>query len=142
MKINKFILMLLAAVTASAILFQACKKEEEPKELTLSALVSGDIDLNSATSPTTVPVEPTIVATFSTNIDAQTANASSITLTQDYDQTKIELDISVSEATITIKPKTTLGTGTLYKLSFSDAIQSTEQKTLSGFERSFTTIGT
>lgn len=31
MKINKFILMLLAAVTASAILFQACKKKKSLK---------------------------------------------------------------------------------------------------------------
>lgn len=142
MKINKLFLTLMLALTATAMVFQGCKKDDEPKDLILSTLVSGDIDLNGATSPTTVAIEPTIVATFSTEVDPATATAANIKLMQDYDNTELELEISVNGATVTLKPKTVLGSGTLYKLSFTGAIMSTENMPLTAFDRTFTTIGT
>jgi hypothetical protein len=140
MKSKNLFAILLMALAVTALVFQGCKKEDP--ELTLKELKTGTIDLNGATSPTNVPVMPTIVATFSTDVDAATATAANIKLKQDYDNTDIEIDITVSGATITIKPKANLGTGTLYKLSFSGAIQSNKQKPLTAFERTFTTEGT
>lgn len=132
----------LFALTVFTFVMQGCKKDDPPGDLTLSTLVAGTIDLNGATSPTTVPVDPTIVATFSVDIKAATATAANIKLLQDYNSTDIELDITVSGKTITIKPKSDLGTGTLYKLSFSSGLMSNDDKTLTALERNFTTIGT
>lgn len=142
MKSKYLFFTLFIAFAASALMLQSCKKDEAPKDLTLSTLVAGTIDLNGATSPTTVPVEPTIVATFSVDVDPATATAANIKLLQDYNSTDIELDITVSANTITVKPKNKLGTGTLFKLSFSGAILSKDAKPLTAFERNFTTIGT
>jgi hypothetical protein len=51
-----------------------------------------------------VPVNPTIVAKFSTDVDAATVNNSSITMTRDYDNTVIPLTITVVANQITIVP--------------------------------------
>jgi len=40
----------------------------------------GTIDLNGATAPSNVPVNPTITATFSTDVDVATATTSNVTL--------------------------------------------------------------
>lgn len=140
MKSKNLFAILLMALAVTALVFQSCKKEDP--ELTLAELKSGTIDLNGATAPTNVPVMPTIVATFSTDVDPATAVAANIKMKQDYNNTDIELDITASGKTITIKPKANLGTGTLYKLSFSGAIMSNKQKPLTALERSFTTEGT
>lgn len=119
-----------------------CGDDDEPAALTLSSLTAGSIDLNGATSPTNVPVDASITATFSTEVDDATANESTITLTRDYDDAQLPLDIVVSGKTITITPEEDLGTGTLYILKIS-GIESTGGKGLSGaVERNFTTEGT
>ncbi|MBS4059399.1 MAG: hypothetical protein KG029_03275, partial [Bacteroidetes bacterium] len=56
--------------------------------------------------------------------------------------TDIEIVLTVSGKTITVKPKNVLGTGTLYKLSFTGAILSTDAKPLTALDRTFTTLGT
>jgi hypothetical protein len=142
MKSKQLIITLFLTLMASALVFQGCKKDDDPKDLALSSLMAGDIDLNSATSPTNVPVDPTIVATFSVEIDPATATAANVKLTQDYNNTDVTIDISVSGSTITVKPTSNLGTGALYKLSFSGAIMSKDAKPLTAFERNFTTMGT
>lgn len=129
------------ALAASAMIFQGCKKDE-PKDLTLSTLKAGAIDLNGATSPNNVPLTPTIIATFSTPIDVTSATAANIKLLQDYNSTDIELTITATTTSITITPKTTLGSGTLYKLTLSGAIKTTEGKFLTALTRTFTTLGT
>jgi hypothetical protein len=117
-------------------------KDDLPTDLTLSTLKVGTIDLNGATSPTDVPVNPTITAVFSTDIDQTTATSANITLTQDYDDANISLNITVSGNTITIVPASDLGNGSLYKLSFSAALKATNGKLLTALDRSFTTEGT
>src|SRR6478609_4322141 len=87
-----------------------CGDDDEPAALTLSSLTAGSIDLNGATSPTNVPVDASITATFSTEVDDATANESTITLTRDYDDAQLPLDIVVSGKTITITPEEDLGT--------------------------------
>ncbi|MCU0377819.1 MAG: Ig-like domain-containing protein [Bacteroidales bacterium] len=116
--------------------------EEDPVPLKLQSLMAGTIDLNGATSPTNVPVLPTIVATFNVNVDPATATTSNITMVQDYDDANIAINVTVSGKTITIVPQANLGTGALYQLSFGTGIESTEGETIDAFQRTFTTLGT
>ena len=132
---------LLLGIIAVSFFFTSCKKEEE-KDLTLSELMAGDIDLNGATAPTNVPVDPVITATFSTDVDPTTVTASNITLTQDYDDSSIPLTVSASGNTVTIDPQEALGSGTLYLLNLGSGLLSTDGKPLEALERSFTTEGT
>ncbi len=142
MKSRKVLLGFMAVLAMFAIVLNSCK-DDDPVELVLSTLVAGDIDLNAATSPTTVPTAPTIVATFSTDIEPTTATASTIKMTQDYDNSDIPLTITVTGKTITIVPSAPpLSNGALYKLMFSADIKSKEGKFLTETNRNFTTIGT
>lgn len=136
-----FLTVLLATLVVSTV-FVACDKDDDPVELTLKTLVAGDIDMNGATSPSNIPANPTIVATFSTAVDAATAVAANIKLTQDYDDANIALTITVSGSTVTIVPQSELGGGALYLLEFTAGLKSTEGKFLTALRRSFTTVGT
>ena len=118
----------------------SCKKD--PTALTLQTLVAGDIDMNGAVAPSTVPVNPTIVATFSTDVDAATANNNSITMMRDYDDTAIPLTVTVAGNQITIVPTEALANGALFKMNFAATIKSTDGESLTALDRSFTTIGT
>ncbi|MBZ0242088.1 MAG: Ig-like domain-containing protein, partial [Bacteroidales bacterium] len=142
MKKNQFLFLFLIVLTSAALVFNGCKKDDDPVDLSLSSLTTGDIDLNGATSPSNVPVEPVIKASFNVNIDPATVNASSVSLTQDYDGANIPLTTEVSNNIITIRPNQALGSGTLYKLKLTAAIKSTDAKPLSNTDRAFTTAGT
>ncbi len=107
MKEKHLVTSLLLVVAAFSLMLTSCKKDPEP--LALESLMAGTIDLNGATSPTNVPVNPTIVATFNVDIDPATATTSVITMVQDYDNAPIALTISASGKTITITPEENLG---------------------------------
>lgn len=142
----KLLLTLFLALSAG-ILLQSCKDDEDnggttgPFELQ-SLTTDNDIDLNAATSATDVPPDGSIVATYSRDIDASTANATNITLIRDYDDEPIELDISTSGNVVTITPAEPLGEGTLYELNISDAVAATDGETTTSISRTFTTAGT
>jgi hypothetical protein len=140
---QKHVLMSLSLLALAFIVaITGCKKDDEPKDLTLVSLVSGSIDLNAAVSATGVAVLPTIVATFNVDIDPLSATAENITLTQNYDNADIALTITVAGKTITIVPSAALGTGTLYDLKLKAGLKSTEEKFLGEVSRNFTTEGT
>lgn len=117
------------------IVFTGC----EPEELTIVSVMAGDIDLIS--SADNVPVDPEIVAVFSTDLDLATATNSNIKMVQDYDYSEIDIAISISGNTITISPTEELGTGSFYQLSFSSGIKSDEGEALKAFSISFITGG-
>jgi hypothetical protein len=142
MKNKNLILSLLLFATIFATFFTSCKKEDDPTPLTLVSLVAGDIDLNGATAATTVPVEPVIVATFSTDVDATTATAANIKLTRDFDSYDVPLTVTVAGKTITLTPEEELYGGALYELSVSVALLSTDGLPIPALSRTFTTIGT
>lgn len=119
----------------------SCKKDSSPTPLNLSTLVAGSIDLNGATSPTNVPTNPTITATFSTEVDQTTATNTNITLTEDYDTKVIPLTITVSGKVVTIAPTSALASGALYKLAITSGLKATNGLTLTNLNRSFTTAG-
>lgn len=140
---KKQILMFGALLLAIALLtgVNGCKKDE-PTALTLSTLVAGSIDMNGVTTPSNVPVSPSIVATFSTDVDPLTATSANIKLKRDYDAADIDLNISVNGKTITIEPTEDLASGALHKLTFSASLKSKEGELLkTDLERTFTTAG-
>ncbi len=124
---------------AFSLLLTSCKKDPEP--LALDSLMAGTIDMNGATSPTNVPVNPTIIATFNVEVDPATANATNITMVQDYDDAPIALTVTSSGKTITIVPQASLGTGALYQLSFGAGLKSVDALAITPFQRNFTTEG-
>jgi hypothetical protein len=135
-----FSMIFLAAVLSVAL--NSCKKDSGSPALTLVSLKAGDIDLNGAVAPLTVPVSPTITATFSTAVDSTTATNANITLVRDYDKANIAIHISVSGAVVTITPSGgALGSGALFRLAVSASLKSTGGSLITAFERTFTTIG-
>lgn len=143
MRSHKFLIALVVTFGFFAMLMTGCKKDEDPKPLNVNSLMTGDIDLNAASAPTDVPVNPSIIATFTTNVDPTTATADNITLIRDYDDATIELTISVSDKSVTITPTSALGEGTLYQISFTTGLASVDGLALSeALTRSFTTQGT
>jgi len=140
MKNKQFLFSFLLVTILISAVFNSCKKEE-PEPPTLVSLLAGTVDLNAATSATDIPVSPTITATFSVDIDPATATEDNITLIQDYDDVSIPIDITVDTKVITITPASDLGTGTLYNLTFSTGLKSTDGLALTEVERNFTTAG-
>ena len=118
---------------------ESCKKTTS--SFTMTSLKAGTIEMNGATSPTNIPVNPTIVAGFSLDINAASVTASTITLTRDYDGALIPLILSASGSSITIVPVAALTPGSLHKLSFKSGIAATDGQALPGYDRTFTTAG-
>jgi hypothetical protein len=112
-----------------------------PVALDLESLSAGDTDLNAATAPTNVPSGASIVAVFTRDMDASTANTDNITLVRDYDNESLDLNISTSGNTITINPAEPMGEGTQYMLSFNGNVAADDGETINAFQRSFTTTG-
>ncbi|MEZ5018996.1 MAG: Ig-like domain-containing protein [Bacteroidales bacterium] len=139
MKRKHLLTSMLLFAAAFSLMLTSCKKDPDP--LALSSLMAGTIDLNGATSPSNVPVNPTIVATFNVSVDPATANATNITMVQDYDDAAIALTITVSGKTVTIVPQANLGTGTLYQLSFGAGLKSVDNLAITPLQRTFTTEG-
>ena len=140
MKRRKQLLSVLMIALILTAFFTSCKKDPTP--LSLEALVAGTIDLNGTASADNVPVMPTIVATFTTDLDPATVTAATVTMMQDYDNSPIELTVSATGKTITITPVENLGNGALYKLTFTGGILSTDALALASTIRTFTTEGT
>jgi hypothetical protein len=139
MKRKVLILSVIMTITAVA-LIDSCKKSS-PAPLNLGTLMVDNIDLNAAVAPTNVPVNPTITATFTTEVDETTATSSNITLTEDYDNVSIPLTISVAGKVVTITPENNLANGALYKLAITSGLKATNGEMLTSIDRSFTTLG-
>lgn len=135
-----FMSTLLVAI-ALLISVTGCKEKSETSALEVNTIMAGDIDLNGATSASNVPVNPTIVATFSADLNAASVT-NAVTLVRDYDTAGISVTVTVSGSSITIVPNANLSSGSLYALNFSSAITSADGQNLAGFKRTFTTIGT
>ena len=139
MKRKNLILSVLMMMTA-VVVIDSCKKNT-PTPLDLGTLMVGNIDLNAAAAPTNVPVMPTITATFTTEVNATTAIASNITLTEDYDVASIPLTIAVAGKVVTITPTANLANGALYTLAVTAGLKASNGETLTAINRSFTTVG-
>lgn len=142
MKKHWFSLSALFLASMLAVGVSSCKKDDDKTALTLTELKAGDIDMNGATAPNNIPANPTIIATFSTDVDAATATSTNITLMRDYDQASIPVTVTSSGKTITIVPVEGLASGALHKLTLSAGLKSTDGESLgTAVERTFTTDG-
>jgi len=141
MKTTRTLLVWLLAIMISSTGFIACS-DDSPKDLNIESILAGDIDLNGATSPVNVPVKPTIVFTFNTDVDAATATTSNVKLTQDYDNTDVAIQVTASGKTLSVTPVDNLGSGTLYKISVSAGLLNDDKQPLAATTRTFTTAGT
>ncbi|MBE9467645.1 MAG: Ig-like domain-containing protein [Bacteroidetes bacterium] len=137
MKKISIILML----TAFLFSLNSCDKDDDPTPLTLVSLNAGEINLNGVDVASSVPVSTTIVATFSTNIDAATATTSNITLKRTFDSENVEFNITVEEKVITITPSEELYGGAAYELKVNTGLLSTDGLAIPEFSRSFITMG-
>lgn len=140
MKRKSVLLSTILMTAMFAVIMSGCKKD--PTDFTLSAMTVGTIDLNGATTPNTVPVNPAILVTFNTDIDVATAIPANVSLVQDYDNAGITVTVTASGKTITITPTEDLGGGILYKLSLTAGLKSTGALAFTPVVRNFTTIGT
>jgi len=136
------IAVMLCLLATISLTYQSCSDDDDggAKSITLSSLTAGDIDLNGATSPNNVPVDATVVATFSTDVDASTATDANVKLIRDYDDAEMDIDVTASDRTVTISTVEDLGSGTLYILRI-NGLQSEGGKILADVERNFTTAG-
>lgn len=141
MKKKNVLFSLFLIFAALAITISSCKKDDDPTPLTLLSLTAGSYDLNGATAPIGVSVSPSIVATFSTNVDETTATSSNITLTQEYDDADIVINVSGVGNVVTITTTENLSNGALYQLNFGAGLESTDGLPVTSFTRSFTTEG-
>jgi len=141
MKTTRTLLVWLLAIMISSSGFIACS-DDSPKDLNIESIMIGTIDLNGATSPADVPVKPTIVFTFNSNVDAATATTSNVKLTQDYDNTDVAIQVTASGKTLSVTPVDNLGSGTLYKISVSEGLLNDDKQPLAATTRTFTTAGT
>ncbi|MEI6889564.1 MAG: LamG-like jellyroll fold domain-containing protein [Bacteroidales bacterium] len=128
-----FISILLLLLTLS------CSKQSDPVTLDFNSLVAGGVGLGFV-SPSTVPPTATIVATMSSAVNPASATTNNIKLLRSYDTTYVDLAITVSGSTITIVPKTDLGNGIYYELTFT-LLLGTDGTSMTYLWRSFTTIG-
>lgn len=142
MKTTRTLLAWLLAIMISSAGFIACSSKNSPKDLNVVSIMIGTIDLNGATSPTDVPVNPTIVITFNSKINPTTATASNIKLTQKYDETDVAIQISVTDKVLSITPAANLGSGTLYSLNVGAGLLNDDDQPLASTTRTFTTAGT
>lgn len=140
MKRKHVALSVLLVALSLGLIMNSCKKE--PTEFILSALVSGAIDLNGATSPNNVPVNPVIVATFNTEVDPATVTVGNVSLIQDYDDAVMEVTVTADGKTITITPVNNLSGGALFQLTLKAGLKSTGGLALTEVSRTFTTVGT
>ena len=137
--------MTMAAVFAMAglVVLNSCSEDEDPPTaLTLESLMANDKDLNGATQANDVAVDGVIIATFSTDVDAATASASTVMLTRTFDGSAVDADIAVAGKTVTITPDASFFEGDAYKVSFTTGLKSKQAQALSAtVERNFGTVG-
>lgn len=126
-------------MTMTMVTFIGCK--EDDKEFNLSTLLVDAADMNGATAPVDVALNPTIYATFSSDVDAASATTSTIKLVNNADGTGIAISVTVASKTITVVPEDGLGTGTQYNLQFLAGVKGTNGVELTPFTRSFVTEG-
>ena len=143
MKNLKWILWGMMTMVMTVTLMVSCDDDDDsPEAFTIQAITAGSIDLNGATSPTNVPVDPVITVTFTTDVDPATVNNTNIKLVRDYDATEIPITVAASGSSVTIQPDDNLATGALYKLDLTAGLESTQGVPFVAASRTFTTEGT
>jgi len=141
MKKTRWILSGMLTIALITLVMVSCDDDDGPRAFTIDTATAGAIDLNGATSPSDVPVDPTITVTFTSDIDASTATNANVKLIRDYDDAEIPLTISATGTTLTVTPDDDLATGALYQLNLGSGLKSTQAIPFVAVSRTFTTEG-
>jgi len=128
-----FISIIILAATLS------CSKQSDPSSLAFVSLTVGGVALGVVTQPN-IPSNATIVACMNSDINPASVNSNSIKLVRRFDTVNVDLTITVAGSTISIVPKTNLGNGIYYDLTFSNII-ATDGTSMIYIWRAFSTIG-
>ncbi|HUM47740.1 MAG TPA: Ig-like domain-containing protein [Chitinophagales bacterium] len=131
----------LVALALFAMLVQSCKKDEGPTSISLVSLSSGGVDLNGVSSATGVPADESIIATFSTDVDAATATSANIVLERQFDGSAVDISVSTAGSVVTINPTNDLYGGSLYTLTIGSGLKSSTGIAFTSTSRTFTTGG-
>lgn len=133
------------ALMAGATVFISCGDEEGPSALNLVSIsatgtdvLSGSdktVDLNGATAASGVPVDLVVTLTFSREVDAATASATSVSING------VSATVAVNGAVVTMTPSEELARGTDYTLSITADLMAADGGEFAAITRSFTTGG-
>lgn len=119
-----------------ALMIASCGDEDSPAPaLTLISLTAEGVAIDGATSAEDIPVDATIVATFSEDVEATTATATSIAIVDG------SATVTVSGAVVTLTLDEDLKPGTSYSLNIANTILSLQEGAFSGISVSFKTAG-
>ena len=133
------ILFFVSLLLLGTIFITGCK-EDDPDPvadpLTLTSLLIGGIDLDIAVPSVDVPLDAEIVATFSTNVDAATAQTAISLMEGAAD---VAATITVSCAIVTVTPDADLVSGSSYTFAMSSELASTEGEAYAGLTSDFNT---
>lgn len=143
MKNLKWILSGMMTMMLTVTLMVSCDDDDDsPDAFTIQAITAGSVDLNGATSPNNVPVDPTITVTFTSDVDPASVNSTNIKLLRDYDDSEIPVTLTTTGNSINISPDDDLATGALYQLDLTSGLKSTQGVPFVTASRTFTTEGT
>lgn len=134
---------------ASLAVVISCNDDDDPDALTIVSIEatgtdveSGEtitVDLNAATAPSNVPVDPTVTITFSRELNAETVNNTTVQLLEGSNS--ISVTLSVDGAVVTATPDEELARGTDYMIDLGASIEATDGGEFTAVVRSFTTGG-
>jgi len=149
--IMKTIKLIIAPLAFASLVFLAgCGNDDDgPDAVTLvgleatgTSLETGEsitVDLNAATTAENVPVDATFTATFSRELDPETVNSSSFTLT--VDGTAVPATVSASGDVVTATATEGLIRGTDYSVALAGTITASDGGSFAETSRVFKTDG-
>lgn len=140
--LRQFYLLINILFVGAFLTFISCDDDDEVEIFRIMTINAGDININTSSKVINVPINPTLVAEFSHNVNPTTITDSSVLLVRRYDNGEIPLNLSVSGKTVTITTKTELKQGTQYDIVFKNSIYSQGGLKLTYTSRGFTTEGT
>lgn len=139
MKTVKVILIMILVTAIATIFLQSCDKEEDPKLNVISIMTDGGVDLNTSAMTDGVPLNSAFIVTFDNDINATTADVSSISIFDN--DIAVPVAINVEGSIIRLTPSSILKTGNRYTLSIKPTLSAGNGASASLKEVDFETYG-
>ena len=143
-RILKFIL-----ITGFALVYLGCSGDDNggggetpaPATFTLVSLTADGIDLAGVSAATDVPEGANIVAVFSSDVDAATATAANLGVSNTDTSASADYAVSASGATVTLTPNGGWDAGTQFNIELSSGLAGSNGTKFAGNSLSFRTSG-
>lgn len=125
MKGRAIIPAIVAASVAAMLSLAGCTKDETPSAMLLVSLVTdGGVVLNAPTPAVDVPLNASVVATFTKAVMPTTATNLGISLS--VDGIKVPSDVTVTGTIVTINPTNDLTTASNYTVTITSSLKATD----------------